>query len=701
MSKKNKSTSIATENPLPGIVCKSSLVVADIIIIWMEDGDCKVFKKENIEKKAELYKIDGASIEDVFVPYNHELLILKTKKGEYIRDFNNEEVEEAAHWADYYFEPMTASFYRKDTRGNWYDIEGYRLASPVFLKEDVLCSLPGKTSKKSASFKGQKLVISPSAEIIQIGKLVYNTDLKLVHYFGEKITGLGKKNISFSGKDILQEVLLGLNRSAFINEFTKEPYLINNEEIIGHVQTVVKGRHRFEVFKSNKRKYIVENASFSIFAFEGAPVILDFSTFLELGFHELIQAKKGRERFYMDINSKKPFAIPNSEEWVIEIDQQAITIGGDDLYNMKTKEKAFVYNENKNIIFTLNKGTVQPESITPLEGFENNYAFANIKNEQKLFYKKQNEIITLGEEELTIKTLQRKAKQKLFNAVSNSDEKIVLDARKGLDNLILAKSGDQKILKVLDQPHPVGNTVLQNVLLQTLGGSEPRVINLNEEFLSVFTLPQDLKEYPERETPSSFHGNPILSIDFENSIKIKDEIFYQGTFLSFFGNVHSVIIQQINARPLHLDGAGHRNELVTAFNLSTLHQVYQLGPHHMIGGHTLTEDFKENELLFSIGTKKSWLSFYDAFLPILKRVVELKEATKWNYLLFELREMSSTIEYIAVEKVPPYRVLVEKQKGKPVPKIVKSKEKVLKTPDEISAIQKFFLEDPGYLMEVD
>jgi hypothetical protein len=51
--------------------------------------------------------------------------------------------------------------------------------------------------------------------------------------------------------------------------------------------------------------------------------------------------------------------------------------------------------------------------------------------------------------------------------------------------------------------------------------------------------------------------------------------------------------------------------------------------------------------------------------------------------------------------VPPHRVLAEKLKGKPIPKIIKSKEKVLKTPEEISAILKFFLDDPGYLMEVD
>ena len=703
MSKENKASvpEKASVQALDGKIGKSSMIVADIIIVWLEEGGCKVFKKETINKKAELYKIEGAEIEDVFIPFNHELLILKTKKKEYIRDFNNEPIEEAEHWADYYFEPLTSSFYRQDIRGNWYDIEGYRLATPIFLKDDVLCSLPGKTSRKSISYKNQKVVMSPAARLIQVGKLVYDTNLKFVHYFGEKITGLGNKNISFGGEDVLQEVHLGLNRSAFINEFSKEPYLIDNEEIVKYVQTIVKGHHRFEVFKSDKRKYVIEEKSTGVFNFEGDPVALDFSTFLEMGNHELILAKKGRDSFFMDINTKEPFALSEVEERIIDIQPESIRIEGEDLYNMKTKSKSFVYNETKNSIFTLNDGTIRPASISDLEGFENYYAFASINKIQHLFLKKNNTIVTVGEDELTIKSLMSKASQKLFNAIATNDEKVVLDARKGLEHLELAKSGDQKIHEILDQPHSIGNAVLQNALLQTLGGSETRVINLNDEKLSVFTLPQDLKEYSENNTPSSFQGNPVLSIDFENLIELHGEFFLKGTFLSFFGNVHSVIVQQKNARPLHLDGAGHRNELVTDLNPATLKTSYNIGPHRMIGAYTLTEDLKENELLFSIDTKKSWLSFYESFLPILKRVVELKDFTGWKYFLFELREISTTIEYIAVEIAPPHRVLVEKQKGKPVPKIVKSKEKVLKTPEEISAIQKFFLNDPGYLMEVD
>jgi len=320
---------------------------------------------------------------------------------------------------------------------------------------------------------------------------------------------------------------------------------------------------------------------------------------------------------------------------------------------------------------------------------------------KRLFYKKQHKIIRLGEEELEIKEVFGGVGQKLINALTTNDEKIVLDARKGFDHLSIAKSGDRRIVEVLDIPTSIGNHVLQNAQLQTLGGAESRVIDLNKEDIAVFTLPENLKEQPEGNITSSFQGNPILSIDFKKQIKIESERFIIGQFLSFFGNVHPVILQMKNAKPLHLEGAGHRNELVTHLKTVTLEKAYYLGVHRMIGAATLTEDLKENEILFAIDIKKSWLSFYDGYLPILKKVVELTDETDWEYLLFELREVSKTIEYIAVEKKAPYRVLVEKKRGKPIPKIIKSKEKVLKTPEEISAIRKFFLVDPGYLMEVD
>ncbi len=694
-------TRINPGTKIGGISCKAYLFAGDIVIVWMHDGSCNVFKKESIDKKAVAYKIEGQNILEVMIPDQHELIIFKTRDKAYFRDFNNRMIEEADTWVDYYFEPLTSSFYRKDLRGNWYDIEGYRLAAPVFLKDNVLCSLEGKVSRRSITFRNQQVVISPAAQLIQLGKLVYDTNLELVNYFGEKITGLGNKYIKFSPRDVLQEVLLGLNRPAFINEFTKEPYLLYNEEVTGHVQTVTKGNHRFEVFKSATRKYIVEHQSDNVFSYDDEPVLLDFNTYIKMGRHELIAAKLKKAQFYMEINYKVAFSLPNIADRIIAIDMDVVKIGQDDLFNIKTMTTALVYNETRATVFTIEGGTIRPEAIKTVSHFENHYAYVIIEGVQKLFYKKHQSVVRLGEEHLEIAEISGEQDSKLLNARDIDGREIVLDARKGLDELSLAMSTERTITRAIGMPRELGHYVLQNVRLQTLGGSEPRVINLNEENMPVFTLPEDLREFPERDNLSGFHANPVLSIDFDSLLEIDGHQFLTAEFLSFFGNTHTVVLQENSAKPLHLEGAGHRNELITGFDPSTLSKSYFLGTHRMIGAYTLTEELKASELLFALDIQSSWISFYESYLPILKKVVELRGEKDWEYLLFELREISGSNEYIAVEKNEPYRVLVEKKKGKPVPKIVKSKEKVLKTPEEISIIKKIFLKDPGFLMEVD
>jgi len=67
-------------------------------------------------------------------------VVLRTSAGDHLRDTDNQPVS-AEQWSDFYFEPHTNSLYRQDAREEWYDLEGFRLASPVFLKGDVLISL--------------------------------------------------------------------------------------------------------------------------------------------------------------------------------------------------------------------------------------------------------------------------------------------------------------------------------------------------------------------------------------------------------------------------------------------------------------------------------------------------------------------------------------------------------------------------------
>ena len=141
-------------------------------------------------------------------------------------------------------------------------------------------------------------------------------------------------------------------------------------------------------------------------------------------------------------------------------------------------------------------------------------------------------------------------------------------------------------------------------------------------------------------------------------------------------------------------------ELVSSFDENTLQKKYHLGEHRIIGSHTLTEELKEKELLFSITTLSNWLPFYDAFLPIFRRIIELKGTRTWQYYLFELRGIAKTTEYVAVEKKSPYRLFVENRREKPIPKILKSshKIKILKSPEDTYSIREFFLLDPKYAL---
>jgi len=119
----------------------------------------------------------------------------------------------------------------------------------------------------------------------------------------------------------------------------------------------------------------------------------------------------------------------------------------------------------------------------------------------------------------------------------------------------------------------------------------------------------------------------------------------------------------------------------------------------MVGAVTLNEDLKEGELLFSIHKNKSWLPFYDSFLPVFRRVVQLEGTDYWPCNLFEALEHTTTGEYIAVEKKEPYRLLAQRKKGKVVPKVVTTRSRALLDPAEVSSLVDLFV-DRGMLVEV-
>jgi len=71
------------------------------------------------------------------------------------------------------------------------------------------------------AFKGSNLLVSPNLKLIQAGKAV--------SVFGEKITGLGKKNMEFGDGTVLQQVMTGFKSYTFVDELTLQPFLINDE----------------------------------------------------------------------------------------------------------------------------------------------------------------------------------------------------------------------------------------------------------------------------------------------------------------------------------------------------------------------------------------------------------------------------------------------------------------------------------------
>jgi len=379
---------------------------------------------------------------------------------------------------------------------------------------------------------------------------------------------------------------------------------------------------------------------------------------------------------------------------------ETVVVQGHRLRNMRLNNESFVYNETTKEIFTLNNGAISPDAIFDPVVFANYYGIIEVGNSRKYFYKDTKEIIQLSEDQIAVQEINGQFDQKLLNAKDTKGQPLVLDARNGFNALVKAFSNEQEIVAINGVPQNIGTQVLQNAALKTLGGTEKRVIDLNDENLDVFTLPKDLCAYPEDDRPSVFQGNPIMSLNFEEPIRIKDEVFFKGEFIPFHDRPHPIIIQEKNGLPLHLEGGGHRNELIVSFNIETLDKLSYLGRHRMIGANTLTEDHKEKELLFSIEKKKSWLAFNEHFLPIFKRATVLKDGIENAFVLYELRDTAGTPVYIVVEKAAPYGIWVETKRGLESIKMVERIDRSISLIEEPSLLKRMFGNQGGYFKEM-
>ena len=148
------------------------------------------------------------------------------------------------------------------------------------------------------------------------------------------------------------------------------------------------------------------------------------------------------------------------------------------------------------------------------------------------------------------KILTEQDNHKLLNALTVKGEQIVLDVRKGFDHLERAYADGQTVAAVADFPRSVGRKMLQNATLNTLGGTQKRVIDLNANQLTIFRLPEKLSADPAGISPSLYQSNPLIELDFKHPIKLMGEAFFKGTFLPYHDTPKQVLIQKQNNQHL-------------------------------------------------------------------------------------------------------------------------------------------------------
>ena len=693
---------------LAGLVCQNYYQLNEVIVIIDAQHQAKALKLSSLSENAEAYSMDGEEVQEVRVAHSGKMFLFVTKSKQYLVNEENKIVEDSTNWEDSYFEPLSNSFYRKDKHDRWCDLEGFVMTETVFLKNDVLTSLETKSSKQSLSFLNQELFISENRQLIQIGKIVLDLNLESVNYLGERVTGLGKAHISFDGKDVVQEVRLSMDKTAFINEYTHEPYMFGEDRIIGYSGFHQYGQKRVDVFQTEADKSLgVEGRSHHFLTYQDKPLLIEGDRQLNFNETELIKVNDGIKSFYFNLNENIPFVIPGLEGVVLtDIDKNYVRVGNTKILNVTSPSDQFVVQELDGKIFKLDEGTVKPERVEDVESLAKYYGFATVDGEKKLFSKKQAKILKFGKDDLEVSEIVYNNSEKLVNAIDTSGNRLVLDLRQGFDKIALAKTDGDKILEAYGEAFEMAGRTLQNVFVETMGGKRRRVIDIGDQKLSCFALPEDLSQISMQDMTSVFAGNLFCEIEFQKERSIEGRTFLLADFVSFSGREYPIILEKESGKPLYLPGVGHKNELAIGWVDDTLRKAFYIGDNRMVGVKTLSENLKESTLLFSVQKLTSWLPFYDNYLPIFKQITEVKESEEsstetWDYHLFELAEITKDKEYVVVEKKPPYRILADKKSGVYRPRLVKSKQKTIKSPDELNKLIRFFIQDSEVLVEVE
>ncbi len=627
------------------------------------------------------------------------MLILETASTVFYRNFANQQVTDSENWIDYFLEPIKGQFYRKYPSGEWFGIEGYRLWPTVFLQDDVLISLEQKTSRQSVAFMDKKIIISAGHCLIQAGRIVMDGQLNVISLYGEKVTSLGNQSIAFTNGERLQEVQVGLHHKRFLFEESGKPYFINDELITDYLGSIQLEMHTFELFASTQNKYAVLNDSSDVFCCQGQPVFLLANTFTEIKNQPVVACQRQEEAFmiYLDGN---PLQLPGlPDQLIASVEASIFQVHQSSVRNIRANGKYTVYDENADQIFTIDG--LSPDRIADPEHYHTEVGIAYFGERPKLYLKKDRTILRLPDG-TAIREITSGPNQKLLNAKNENGHPVVLDVRKGFINLTLATVAQEAVVKVIDQPRKMGLITVQNIALKTLGGQTDRVVNLDKPDLELFTLPDDLTSTLATNAPSLFQSSLVQRINFSNPIEVGDMVLLSADFIAYTEASFSVLIDQITGRPLHLEGANHKIELVTGLLPATLKKEFFIGHHRMISAHTLTEELQAKQLLFALDSRKTWLPFQDNVLPAFSKLIDLKgTTTTWGYRLCEIANRKGKRELVAIENKPPYRILVEKNRSGMKIKLIDRNEHKLRTPKEQSLFLKLFMKDPGVLVEVE
>ena len=669
--------------------------------IYFENPLIRVDKKKNTyiisaKETGEIYLLDEMPVKEVFFASKRKLVILVGHSSIELHASDGVVLESSLEFIkDYYYDELSESFFRQDKDEAWVDLHGYKMPSNFVLKGDVLISLSEKVSKQSLSFVNGTFYCDTQGYLVQINKLVFNRKLERIKINESKVLSIGKESLRIAGEDY-QQVFVGLEDAFFISKKNGSALNINGLHIKELVSLLSHRSREIITLATENELLSIDGLTGELLTKADSNLVIQDSAAIELTNQSFVHALLNNEQVVYNLDSKELLYVETpTKEICSRVEYGIQQLGSSSYCHLHTNQGRFTVDMSTSEILTTSDG----EYIRALDEdsrFSENLVVATLDTGDFVLYAEDFSYVMLDGD----RRINRIGSGELLLEVIAEGRELIADARKGITHLTTAYSGADQIIERSVNTHYLGNSRLMNVKVKTYGGKASRVVKLDSENLEKFTLPGDLRAFPDRKVTSVFSSAIVCEIDFESELEVDENIFYSAEFVTFTGAVNKVILAKSTGRPLHFEGLGHKMELAFDFRPETINRPYYLGENRMIGVKTVDENLKINELMFSMETMSSQIMFLDSYLPVIKRPHGLDKSAKWDYVLYQLRGLKSEVEFLVAENDPPYRILVHKAKNKMSPKFVKSSKKILKTPEEVNYIKKILMMDPGFLVEV-